>query len=129
MGFLREIVAVEKKSVVRYEVPEWGRVIYLRGIGLGQRTTIANEANSLNGASEATKNDLVTRRMVFYGVCTEAGEQAFAEEEFNELGLIDASVLDRIALKVSSLSRLGADDVKELEKNFGATQTAGSASS
>ena len=133
MSLSSEVLALNDCGVEKLDIPEWGHVgterLYARGLTLDERTTIANEANTANGTSDATKNSILTRRLVLYGVCDSEGRRVFADEEFELLGRKNASVLDRIGLKVSELSKLGAEDVKELEKNLEATQTGSSVSS
>jgi len=133
MDLRSDLLAVNDCKCEKLDIPEWGHVgttqLYARGLTLDERTAIANEANSANGASDATKNNILTRRLVLYGVCNADGVRVFADEDFELLGRKNANVLDRIGLKVSALSKLGADDVKELEKNSEATPTGSSASS
>lgn len=132
MSLSSEILAVQGCGLEKLDIPEWGHIgterLYARGLTLDERTAIANEANAANGVSDATKNNILTRRLVLYGACYSDGSRAFTDDEFAVLGTMNANVLDRIGLKVSALSKLGADDGKELEKNSDPTQTADSAS-
>lgn len=129
MDLRSEILAAQDSPLESFEVPEWKQTVFLRGLTLDERTAIANEANAMNGASEATKNNVLTRRLVQYGVCDSWGKRIFSDEDFEALGSRNANLLDRLGLKISALSKLGGDDVKELEKNSEPTQTADSASS
>ena len=110
-------------------VPEWSTSVYVRGLTLAERTKIADEANGMNGATDAQKTSVLTRRLVQYGVCDSLGASLFGDEDFDSLAQKNANVLDRIGLRVSALSKLGEKDVKELEKNSDPTQTVDSASS
>ena len=129
MSLRDELLAIADCKVEELNVPEWYRAIHVRGLTLEERTKIADEANGMNGATDATKNSVLTRRLVQYGVCNPDGDRVFEESDFEALGRKNANVLDRIGLKVSELSKLGAESAKELEKNSDPTQTADSASS
>lgn len=123
MGFLNsleDILGIDDRPVVEFEVPEWNTSVRLRGMTGTDRD--AFEAHVTKGGQEGTMNIIGMRaKMVAACMVNENGERIVSPMEESKLGQKSAAALDRVFTKCMELNGMSAEDKEALEENFGAT--------
>lgn len=119
---LRDKLDLMDLPTAEVECPEWGTTVKVRGLTLKERTAILSLA-SKEGMTDAERNAELALWLVIYGVL-DGLENAFSENDHEALRDKNPAVIDRLALKIGDLSKMGLSG-DGLEKNSGATQSGG----
>ena len=112
------LTAPDDRPVVREEVPEWGGVMYFRGMMGDERDAWEQANHELLG----NWRGLRARTVAAHNVTPEGVRIAWSEAEIDRLGKRASSVLDRLFATCQKLSGITAGDVAELEKNLPTAQ-------
>lgn len=107
--------------------PEWGgEVVVVRALSLCERTKVMIVADR-TWANESERNATLAVWMVVYGAIESDGTNAFTEADFDALQAKNPFVIERLALKIGELSKIG-DVADGSEKNSVTTPSDGSSS-
>lgn len=126
------ILKAHDRSTEEVRVPEWADsetgadTVLVRALTGRERDQF--EADSLvrvQGQMEVDPRN-ARARLVALCVVGEDGKPLFTRDDVAALGEKSAAALDRIFAVASRLSGLGADDMKELERDFGSGPGGGS---
>lgn len=107
-----DILGVDDKKMVDFDVPEWGGSVKLRVMTGTERDRF--ESEFVNGNKSV---DMVRAKLVAKCLCDEKGQRLFSETEIPQLGEKSAAVLDRLFTECMRLNRFSKDDVDDLAKN------------
>jgi hypothetical protein len=114
-----QILAADDITRESLDVPEWGGTIQIRVMSGTQR-------DKFEQAFSADRYNNTRARMAVYSVCDEAGKHLFDESDIPALGAKSSAILDRIFPVAMRVNKMGTDEIQELEKNSGASPSAGS---
>lgn len=123
---LRDVLGSLDLERATVECPEWGLPVCVRALSLGERTKVMKAADG-EWKNEAERNATLAVWMVVYGAIEADGKNAFTEADFDALQAKNPFVIERLALKIGELSKIG-DAADGLEKNSETTQSDGSSS-
>lgn len=90
------------------EVPEWGGTIYLRAMSLRDMLKLRPLIQS---------DQDITANLVVGSACDESGELLFKPEDLDAVAAKSNAALQRIALAVLKLNKLGSAEADALAKN------------
>jgi len=122
MGLREEILDAEDRKIIRLEVPEWGRAVWVRTMDGTERDRF--EERQIN---EKWKD--LRARLAVATVCDESGQLLFAPGDVERVGKKNSHALDRIFALSSKLNHLTAEDIEDLKKNSEAMHSSASNSS
>ena len=114
MGLTKEqILAAEDMGLLEVAVPEWGGIVHVRVMTVGERDSYENEwmANKHKGV-ENFRSKFLQRVL-----CDESGKLLFASDEIDKLASKSARAITRIWEAAMRHNALTDDDVEELAKN------------
>jgi len=117
-----EILAADDLVTEEVEVPEWDGAVLVRSLRGDERD--AYEASIVKGEGEEAVSDLENMRakLCARSIVDADGARMFSDDDIAALGRKSAAGLQRIFMVARRLSRMTAEDVKELAENFGAGQ-------
>jgi len=110
-----DILSREDLTRELVDVPEWDGQVYVRTMTGAERD--AFEMALSNGGTGRVTMTNIRARLAALTVCDEKGKRLFEEGDAAALGGKSAAALDRIFAVAQRLNKIGADDVKALEKN------------
>ena len=102
---LDQIMAVDDCDVVDFEVPEWGGVIGLKPLSIGDR-----EKCEKASMSDGSTNNHAMAMMVSLSVVDEKGEQMFTDAKVNDLKKKKAEIIARIFKKCLEINTPDVDE-------------------
>jgi len=127
LNSLEELIGINDRPVEEFEVPEWGRKVYLRGMTGTDRD--AFEAHVSNGGREGSMNLIGMRaKMVAACLVNAEGERIASPRDEAVLGNTSAKALDRLFTKCMELNGMSQEDEEKLKESFGDGQSDGSTS-
>jgi hypothetical protein len=113
-----DILAAPDIHPQKVEMPEWGGCVYVRGLTARERDAFESSIVSVDKNGERKVNARNVRaRLVALGVCDEAGQPVFTENDVNGLGKKSALALERLFDTIRHLSGMTDADLAELEGN------------
>lgn len=115
-----EILNSQDIKIEEVDVPEWGGIILVRGIGGRERDSYQQ---SLSDGRWKLKWENATAKLVAMACIDGDGKRLFSDDDIKALGEKSAGALQRIfdvALRLSGMSQ-GA--FEEIQKNSDATQS------
>jgi hypothetical protein len=115
-----QILGAEDLKREEVAVPEWGGSVFVR-------TMTGSERDRFEAAFVRDKSD-TRARLAAATICDEGGRLLFAPGDIEALGRKSAAALERVFAVAMRLSRVGKDDVDELEGNSAASPFAASPS-
>ena len=105
-------------------IPEWGGSVFVRTLTASERDQFEDRVLA---DKKTTKRD-IRALLAVASVCDEQGKPLFTPADVPQLGRKSAAALDRIFDVAMRLSRIGKQDVEELEKNSSGTPSESSPS-
>jgi len=133
MGLLTRDAILTADDLKREEVdvPEWGGSVLVREMTGTERDQYERRMVQAKGNKPGINLDGLVNMRAWVAVrCIigEDGKQLFSEKDVAALGRKSAAALDRVYDVATRLSGLSAEDVEDLEKNFGDDPNGGSIS-
>lgn len=117
LSTLDDILGIDDRKIVDFEVPEWNRSVKLRPMTGNDRD--AFEAHVTNGGKEGTVNVLGMRaKLVASCLVDSAGNRLVQDGQEKVLGGKSAAALDRLFTRCMSLNGMTEEDEKKLVENF-----------
>lgn len=101
--------------LIKVDVPEWGGVVYVRGLDGTERDRFETDAFNSSGANKL-KN--LRAKLISIGLVDEDNKPLFSKTDIDALGKKSGKVLDRLFDVISKESGLLNKDVEELVKNY-----------
>jgi len=105
----------------KVDVPEWGGFVFVRTLTAGERDEFESEMVLFAGKGKTTTNmgalKRTRARLCARAMCGEDGQRIFSDEDVEALAAKSAAALDRVYEVAARLSKIGAKDLEELEKN------------
>jgi len=109
-----QILSAEDIKTEEVEVPEWGGTVLVKGMTGKERDLF--EMSFLTGGQSTVEN--VRAKLVSLTIIDAESKQIFSMADIDTLGQKSAKALDRVFAVAQKLSKIGAEDVKELAKNL-----------
>jgi hypothetical protein len=124
------ILSASDRKFTEVQVPEWGdgAMVRVQSLSAQERDTW-EESNRTKPDAEGkmeTVFENMRARLVALVVVDGDGQPLFSRDDVTEIGKKNAAPIDRIFEAACKLSGIGKNDVKEMVKNSGAGQDAGS---
>ena len=107
-----EILGCNDLKIEKVNVPEWSTDVYVRTITARQLDAWQEDVKKQRDGKPNYQASLLV-----CCICDENGKLIFDMSDAEKLGEKSASALNRIFSVASKINALGADDVKDLEKN------------
>ncbi len=118
-----EILKIRDLKVEPIDIPEWGGVVYVRGMTGEERDKFESSIVQMAAGGEQKINmKNVRARMACYTLCDEDGNRLFFDSEINELAKKSALALQRIFEVAQRLSGIGQVEMDSLLKNSESSQ-------
>ena len=102
-------------------VPEWGETVYVRAMGVTEKTAFEIECLGPKGTSRDDATRYVRERLLARTVCDETGARLYNDAESSLIADHSALPWDRV-FRVANRLNLEVGDAEELAKNFDGTQ-------
>ena len=99
------------------DVPEWGGIVYVRGLTAAERDDFEASCLISPGKQQTLNLKNMRAKLVVLSVVDEHGERIFSDADAEMLGGKCAAVVDRLFSIAQRLSGLSDTDVEELTKN------------
>jgi hypothetical protein len=106
-----ELLAFTELPTERFELPNSGGVIVIRGLRKSEQMDLRKKAQQADGSFNENALEI---GMLAAGI----EEPKFTEEQISQLAHLSAGVYDSILLRIADLSGTGANAVKRAEKSF-----------
>jgi hypothetical protein len=111
------------------DVPEWGGSVLVRALTGAERDAYESSIfTSKGGLSREYDLQNIRAKLAARTIIGEDGKRLFTDADIVGLGLKSAAALDRVFTVAQRLSRLTAEDVKELTAQLGNAPSAASGS-
>lgn len=125
-----EILESEDLATETVPVPEWGGAVIVRALTGTERDAYESEIFSLRGQGGGVEYNLqnIRAKLSARTIVDTDGKRLFTDADIVKLGLKSAAALDRVFSAAQRLSRLTAQDVKELTHQLGNGQSDSSGS-
>ena len=125
-----EILESEDLATETVAVPEWGGAVIVRALTGTERDAYESEIFSLRGQGGGVEYNLqnIRAKLSARTIVDTDGKRLFTDADIVKLGLKSAAALDRVFSAAQRLSRLTAQDVKELTTQLGNGQSGDSGS-
>ena len=120
-----QILEADDLKTEEMEVPEWGGEIYIRTMTGTERDSF--EQSILDSDRKANLKD-IRAKLCSLTIVDAQGRRLFTNEDVQAIGGKSALVLDKIFAKSQALNGISQNDVEDLEKNSGETQSEDSTS-
>lgn len=127
-----EILAARDHTIEEVNVPEWGGIVYVRGVSGVQRDKFellshqARQAGKKMGIEADPRGLLV--KLVIASICDENGELVFTEQDAEALNEKSALALQRVYSVALRLSSFSEQDIKALAGNLASDRSENSGS-
>ncbi len=122
LNSLDEILGIDDRPVVEFEVPEWNVTVRLRGMTGTDRDAFENHVTK--GGQEGSMNIVGMRaKMVAACLVNENGERIASTKDEAALGSKSAAALDRLFAKCMELNGMSKEDEEKLREGFDATDS------
>lgn len=126
------ILAANDRPFEDVEVPEWGGIVRVQGMTAGERSKWeASYQKRHKDRSGKTTIEVdwdaqlsFRERLVAMSLVDEAGGRLFSDSDIKALAAKSAAAMERIVNVANRLNGVSQDDMKELEGNSEATETA-----
>lgn len=112
--------AILKADDTKYEdvaVPEWGGEVRIKALTAGERDEYENLVMLDNRGDLVKRREDIRAKLIMFAAVDETGARLFTAADIKALSAKSAKAMNRLWEAASRLSGIGADDVKELEKN------------
>jgi hypothetical protein len=125
-----DILESEDLATETVPVPEWGGAVIVRALTGTERDAYESEIFSLRGQGGGVEYNLqnIRAKLSARTIVDTDGKRLFTDADIVKLGLKSAAALDRVFSAAQRLSRLTAQDVKELTNQLGNGQSGDSGS-
>lgn len=111
------ILKAQDIEIREVEVPEWGGVVYVRGMTGRERDRYENSLYKQKGKERVLNTQNARAKLVVMCTVDQDGNRIFDEEEVNVLSQKSSKALDRIFAVAMELSGITENDMEELTKN------------
>lgn len=115
-----------KKELV--SVPDWGGDVYVRTMTGTERDAFEQSIIETDGENIKMNFVNIRAKLCASTIVDEEGNRLFEEKDIAELGKKSAAALNHIFTAAQKLNGISKDDIKELAKNSGKTQSEDSTS-
>lgn len=122
------ILAATDLAFEEVQVPEWGGVVRVRGMTGVERDEWETSLLEARGEDKRANRRQVRATLVALTVVDAEGRRIFSTADVESLGAKSARALQRVYDVAQRLSRIGAEDIKELQGNSNAGPGGGSPS-
>lgn len=125
-----EIVAASDIKTEEVPVPEWGGSVAIRQLTALERDAFEQGMVKVrpDGTREADISNMRARLCSYCIVDAVTGDRLFGDAELGELGNKNGTALDRVFIAAQRLNAMGANALKETEKNSEGALSASSTS-
>lgn len=123
MSLADEILALDDLAVEAVDVPQWQRILHVRGMSGSERDRFEASMFTGEGKQRRFTADNIRARLVAYTTVDERGKRIFTDDQVAALGAKNAAALNRLFAVAQRLSGISDGDVEELEKNSGNGQS------
>jgi hypothetical protein len=107
-----------RRALKEFEVPEWGRTVYLRPLLLEERSRLADLAPQFDGMSNEERMRKIILPVLADAVCDESGKPLYTLEELREeTRWLDLKTVYALQHAIVGASGLTPEARTELEKN------------
>jgi hypothetical protein len=122
-----QIAAIDDLSskVVPFDVPEWGGVVYIRPMSVGE---LDDYSNAVVRAKPSGGLPNFRAGLVAKCLCDESGKRLFSDEEILVLGQKNAVVMNRLYKACDDLNDISPKKVEDIAGNSSAGQPESSSS-
>jgi hypothetical protein len=129
-GLTREqILGAIDLQIEAVPVPEWGGIVYVRNLnGQGRDAFEGSRIRIKDNNKVEMVHDNTRAKLLSLTICDEKGVLQFSEDDVEQLGEKNASILDRLFDVAQRMSGLRPQDLELKVKNSGAAQTVNSSS-
>lgn len=118
-----DILKADDVEVEDVFVPAWKGTVRVRGLSGAERDRYLASLSRQQG-SQVVRNPVnATAKLVALCVVDGDGNRVFGNEHVAALGEKSGAALDPIFEVASRLSGISGEEIKEIEENFGATQS------
>jgi len=123
LNSLEEILGIDDRPIVEFEVPEWNITVRLRAMTGTDRDGFENHVTK--GGQEGTMNIVGMRaKMVAACLVDEDGNRLVTSAKDEQaLGSKSAAALDRLFAKCMEMNGMSAEDEEKLKESFGETDS------
>lgn len=111
------ILATVDLPVKEIDVPEWGGVVYIRGLNAEERDSFEEVLFVGDGKDRKLNLKNIRARLLSMTLCDEKGNLLFKPEDVIALGKKSAKILNGLFTEAQTLSALGEQDIKDAVKN------------
>lgn len=112
-----QILAADDLKSETVDVPEWGGSVIVRMMSGAARDAYEASMIVMKDGKRVADLSNMRAKLVAATLVDEAGNPMFSEDEVTALAAKSAAALERIASVAQRLNGLGADAVKDAEKN------------
>lgn len=110
----QDILSVQDIKLEEVPVPEWGGVVFVKGMTGMERDSFEAAVVQQRGKNMQVNMVNIRAKLAALTVCDEDGVRVFTEQDVKELGKKSAAALNRIYEVASRLSGITESDVEEL---------------
>lgn len=111
------ILAAQDAQYEDVEVPEWGGTVRIKALTAAERDDYEALVFLDSKGEPVKRREDIRAKLILFAAINEDGSRMFEEKDIRELSKKSAKPMNRLWSVASRLSGLGADDLKELEKN------------
>ena len=123
-----DIMRADDCKTESVDVPEWGGTVLVRALSGSARDDWEASFVDRSGKKAKVKPQNIRARLAVRSIVDENGNRIFSDDDAERLGEKSAAALERIFVAASRLSRIGEEDIEDLEKNSGSGPSADSGS-
>ncbi len=108
-----EILNAEDTKVETVDVPEWGGQVKVKCMTGSERDEFETSIIGKDGERNMSN---IRAKLLIYTIIDDDGNRMFTTADVKALGDKSAAALDRVFDVAKRLSKIGEDDIEELEK-------------
>jgi hypothetical protein len=123
-----EILGADDIEIEEVEVPEWGGVVYVKGMTGTERDRFESSIVDNRGKTPKANMDNIRAKLVAETLCNEEGIKLFSVKDVKALGKKSASALQRVFDPAQRLSGITEADIEELAEEMETNPSNGSVS-
>lgn len=110
-----QFLAHKEMKVVEVNIPEWDDTIKIKAWNTTERAEF--EVSIRGGDESDRRSDMRERAIVSSVIDEKTGKLMFTKADIGQLGMITASVAERILIAVTTLNHITSKDQEEIVKN------------
>lgn len=101
-----------KRRIKKYRIERLDEEVYLRPLSAAVRATLADAFSQSDGMPILAAAKAMQWQAVACGLVTESGDRLFSDNELEEIGKMDADIIDELSTEILHMSGLGETSTK-----------------